>query len=168
MKAKRYSTLAACIRRSIWNDIARPLAAYRCRADPKPDAVTIPVTAAGGIADRRGVAAGLALGAAAVQVGAAHPFTSEAKISEVYHKALYAPNRPAFPAAGALGAWHSAAEAAGRDDSESMRRLRAEVLPGDLTDLTSMHRAIEDCARTYFGMSVSTPPRPPATTRVLV
>lgn len=28
-------------------------------------------------------------------------------------------------------------------------------MQGDLTDLTSMHRAIEGCARIYFGMSVS-------------
>src|SRR3954467_8845969 len=39
--------------------------------------------------------------------------------------------------------------------SEGLRRLGAEVVRGDLTDLTSMHRAIEGCARIYFGMSVS-------------
>jgi uncharacterized protein YbjT (DUF2867 family) len=39
--------------------------------------------------------------------------------------------------------------------SEALRRLGAEVVQGDLTDLTSMHRAIEGCARIYFGMSVS-------------
>src|SRR5208337_2847239 len=44
-----------------------------------------------------------------------------------------------------------------RDDerAEALRRLGAEVVQGDLTDLTSMHRAIEGCARIYFGMSVS-------------
>jgi uncharacterized protein YbjT (DUF2867 family) len=44
-----------------------------------------------------------------------------------------------------------------RDDSraEALRRLGAEVVQGDLTDLASMHRAIEGCARIYFGMSVS-------------
>lgn len=44
-----------------------------------------------------------------------------------------------------------------RDDdrAEILRRLGAEVLVGDLTDLTSMHRAVEGCARIYFGMSVS-------------
>ena len=36
-----------------------------------------------------------------------------------------------------------------------MRRLGAEVVRGDLTDLASTHRAIEGCARLYFGMSVS-------------
>jgi uncharacterized protein YbjT (DUF2867 family) len=39
--------------------------------------------------------------------------------------------------------------------AESLRRLGAEVMQGDLTDLASMHRAIEGCARMYFGMSVS-------------
>ena len=39
--------------------------------------------------------------------------------------------------------------------AESLRRLGAEVVKGDLTDLVSMHRAIEGCARIYFGMSVS-------------
>ncbi|WP_425311795.1 SDR family oxidoreductase [Microvirga massiliensis] len=31
--------------------------------------------------------------------------------------------------------------------SEALRRLGAEVVQGDLTDLTSMHRAIEGAAR---------------------
>jgi uncharacterized protein YbjT (DUF2867 family) len=39
--------------------------------------------------------------------------------------------------------------------SEALRRLGAEVVQGDLTDLTSMHRAIEGSRRIYFGMSVS-------------
>jgi NAD(P)H-binding len=39
--------------------------------------------------------------------------------------------------------------------ASALRRLGAEVVQGDLTDLASMHRAIEDCARIYFGMSVS-------------
>jgi uncharacterized protein YbjT (DUF2867 family) len=39
--------------------------------------------------------------------------------------------------------------------AEALRRLGAEVMQGDLTDLTSMHRAIEGCERVYFGMSVS-------------
>jgi uncharacterized protein YbjT (DUF2867 family) len=39
--------------------------------------------------------------------------------------------------------------------AEGLRRLGAEVVQGDLTDLSSMHRAIEGCARLYFGMSVS-------------
>ena len=39
--------------------------------------------------------------------------------------------------------------------AQSLRRLGAEVVQGDLTDLTSMHRAIEGAARIYFGMSVS-------------
>jgi uncharacterized protein YbjT (DUF2867 family) len=44
-----------------------------------------------------------------------------------------------------------------RDDhrADSLRRIGAEVIVGDLTDLASMHRAIEGCGRVYFGMSVS-------------
>ena len=38
--------------------------------------------------------------------------------------------------------------------AEALRRLGAEVVEGDLTDLVSMHRAIEGCGRIYFGMSV--------------
>ena len=39
--------------------------------------------------------------------------------------------------------------------AEALRRLGAQVVEGDLTDLASMHRAIEGCRRLYFGMSVS-------------
>src|SRR6476469_6495768 len=39
--------------------------------------------------------------------------------------------------------------------AEALRWLGAEVVAGDLTDLASMHRAIEGCRRIYFGMSVS-------------
>src|ERR1700761_4626915 len=39
--------------------------------------------------------------------------------------------------------------------AEALRQLGAEVMQGDLTDLTAMHRAIKGCASVYFGMSVS-------------
>jgi uncharacterized protein YbjT (DUF2867 family) len=39
--------------------------------------------------------------------------------------------------------------------AEALRQLGAEVVKGDLTDLASMHHAIEGCRRIYFGMSVS-------------
>lgn len=39
--------------------------------------------------------------------------------------------------------------------AEDLRRLGAEVMVGDLTDLASMHRAIDGCSRIYFGMSIS-------------
>jgi uncharacterized protein YbjT (DUF2867 family) len=39
--------------------------------------------------------------------------------------------------------------------AESLRDLGAEVVLGDLTDLQSVHRAIEGCKRVYFSMSVS-------------
>ena len=52
------------------------------------DAVGVPVIAAGGIADGRGVAAAFALGASAAQVGTAYLFTDEAMISDIYRDAL--------------------------------------------------------------------------------
>ncbi len=57
------------------------------------DAVRVPVIAAGGIVDRRGVVAALALGASAVQVGTAYLFTPEAQIHTVYRAALNARDR---------------------------------------------------------------------------
>ena len=39
--------------------------------------------------------------------------------------------------------------------AESLRKLGAEVVVGDLTDLQSVHRAIEGCKRIYFSMSIS-------------
>src|ERR1700686_670593 len=41
------------------------------------------------------------------------------------------------------------------DRAESLRQLGAEVVIGDLTDLQSVHRAIEGCKRIYFSMSGS-------------
>ena len=52
------------------------------------DAVSVPVIAAGGIGDARGVAAAFLLGASAVQMGTAYLFTPEAKVSASHHKAL--------------------------------------------------------------------------------
>ena len=52
------------------------------------DAVKLPVVAAGGVADGRGIAAAFALGASAVQIGTAYLFTPEATISEMHRSAL--------------------------------------------------------------------------------
>jgi len=52
------------------------------------DAVSVPVIAAGGIADGRGIAAALILGASAVQLGTAFLHTSEATISNAHRQRL--------------------------------------------------------------------------------
>ena len=54
------------------------------------DAVKVPVIAAGGIGDARGIAAALALGAAGAQLGTAYLFTPEAKVSALHRAALAA------------------------------------------------------------------------------
>jgi len=54
------------------------------------DAVSVPVIAAGGIADGRGMAAAFALGAAAVQIGTAYLFTPESLVSDLHRAALMA------------------------------------------------------------------------------
>ena len=51
-------------------------------------AVRLPVIAAGGIADAKGVAAAMALGAAGVQVGTAYLLCPEATTSAVHRAAL--------------------------------------------------------------------------------
>ncbi len=52
------------------------------------DAVSVPVIAAGGIADGRGIAAAFALGASGVQIGTAYLLTPEALISDLHQAAL--------------------------------------------------------------------------------
>ncbi|EKT4480277.1 nitronate monooxygenase [Pseudomonas putida] len=52
------------------------------------DAVSVPVIAAGGIGDHRGLVAALALGASAVQIGTAYLFCPEAKVSPAHRQAL--------------------------------------------------------------------------------
>ncbi len=51
-------------------------------------AVNVPVIAAGGIADAKGVAAAMALGAAGVQIGTAYLLSEEATTSAVHREAL--------------------------------------------------------------------------------
>jgi nitronate monooxygenase len=52
------------------------------------DAVPVPVIAAGGIADARGIAAALMLGASAVQIGTAYLVTPESRISDLHRSLL--------------------------------------------------------------------------------
>lgn len=55
------------------------------------DAVSVPVIAAGGIADARGVLAALALGADGVQIGTGFLATDESAASAVHKRALHSP-----------------------------------------------------------------------------
>src|SRR6185295_10637083 len=52
------------------------------------DAVKVPVIAAGGVTDARGIAAAFALGAAGVQIGSAYLWAAESKISKPHREAL--------------------------------------------------------------------------------
>jgi nitronate monooxygenase len=52
------------------------------------DAVRVPVIAAGGVADARGIVAALALGASAVQIGTAYLLCPEANVSQAHRAAL--------------------------------------------------------------------------------
>ncbi|MEX1036170.1 MAG: nitronate monooxygenase [Sneathiella sp.] len=53
------------------------------------DAVKVPVIAAGGIADGRGIAAAFALGASGAQIGTAYLFTPQSLISDIHRAALH-------------------------------------------------------------------------------
>ena len=52
------------------------------------DAVNVPVIAAGGIGDGRGIAAAFALGASVAQIGTAYLFTPESLITDLHRSAL--------------------------------------------------------------------------------
>jgi nitronate monooxygenase len=101
------------------------------------DAVKLPVIAAGGITDARGIAAAFALGAAGVQIGTAYLWCPEAKISAPHRAALKSARddgtaltnlmtgRPARGfvnrvAAGALAPLRAKAEAQGSGDFSPM------------------------------------------------
>ncbi|RAN32951.1 NAD(P)H-dependent flavin oxidoreductase [Hyphomonas pacifica] len=90
------------------------------------DAVSVPVIASGGIADGRGIAAALTLGASAVQIGTAFLACEEAGIPQVYKDTLIgaSPSRTritrAFsgrPARGIVNDFMEAAEAANAPDT---------------------------------------------------
>jgi len=84
------------------------------------DAVRLPVIAAGGIADARGVAAAMAMGAAGVQVGTAYLLCDEAQTSPLHRAALQS-----------AGAAHTALTRlfTGRPARGIMNRLMRELGP---------------------------------------
>lgn len=58
------------------------------------DAIGVPVIAAGGIADQRGIQGALAMGAAGVQLGTVFLLCDESRISEIHRRALRQPTPP--------------------------------------------------------------------------
>jgi len=69
------------------NDLAAQVGAFAL-IPQIVDAVKVPVIAAGGIADARGIAAAFALGAAGVQIGTAYLHCPESKVSALHRAAL--------------------------------------------------------------------------------
>jgi nitronate monooxygenase len=69
------------------NDMARQIGTFAL-VPQIADAVKVPVIAAGGIADPRGIVAALALGASAVQIGTAYLFCPEARVPPLHLEAL--------------------------------------------------------------------------------
>jgi nitronate monooxygenase len=69
------------------NDISRQVGTMAL-VPQVADAVRVPVVATGGIADGRGIAAAIALGAAAVQIGTAYLLCPEATVSALHREAL--------------------------------------------------------------------------------
>lgn len=114
------------------------------------DAVKIPVIAAGGIADGRGIAAALALGAAGVQIGTRFAATVESSAHENYKRALLESDDRATtyllqkigPARMVRNAWTdrvAEAEAAGASEEElrellGSKRERLGIFEGDLEE----------------------------------
>jgi nitronate monooxygenase len=75
---------ATCVKEAIW------LEQRGCDAiiAQVADAVRVPVIAAGGIADERGIAAAFMLGASGVQMGTAYLFCPEANVSPLHRQVL--------------------------------------------------------------------------------
>lgn len=69
------------------NDVTRQVGTFAL-VPQIADAVDVPVIAAGGITDARGIAAAFALGADAVQIGTAYMFCPEAKVSALHRGVL--------------------------------------------------------------------------------
>lgn len=115
------------------------------------DAVSVPVIAAGGISDARGIVAALALGASAVQLGTAYLLCPESTISSLHRAALQSPHETAItnlftgrPARGIinrlmreLGPIHPEAPAFPRAAAH-IAALRMKAETGGSTDFTPL------------------------------
>lgn len=69
------------------NDMSRQIGTFAL-VPQVVDAVKVPVIAAGGVSDARGIVAALALGASAVQIGTAYLFSPECQTPPLHLKAL--------------------------------------------------------------------------------
>ena len=113
------------------------------------DAVSIPIVAAGGIADKRGVTAAIALGAEGVQVGTRFVCSNEAKVHQNYKDQIVkAKDRDAIVAGRSTGhpvrllknkftREYLDVEKSGADaetlEKLGVGRLRSAVIDGDIT-----------------------------------
>ncbi len=88
------------------------------------DAVSIPVIAAGGIADGRGIAAAFALGASGVQIGTAYLSTPESTITDLHRAELTDPRSDATALTNVFS---------GRPARGMMNRIMREI--GPMSDL---------------------------------
>lgn len=108
------------------------------------DTVSIPVIAAGGIADGRGMCAAFALGAEAVQIGTRFLTVEECTIADAYkHKVLSAKDSDTIVTGRASG---HPVRGLKNAFSREMRRLEADASNAEKLELAfagSLHRAVE-------------------------
>jgi nitronate monooxygenase len=106
------------------------------------DAVRVPVIASGGIMDGRGIAAALALGASAVQMGTAFLTSHEAGIPEAYKATILAAREDETRVTRAFS---------GRPARGIVNRFIREVEPGTGPDLILPYPLQNDLTRTLRG-----------------
>jgi nitronate monooxygenase len=133
------------------------------------DAVKIPVIASGGIMDGRGIAAALALGAAAAQMGTAFLTCDEAGIPEAYKEAILHAREDetrltrAFsgrPARGIVNRFMTAVEGAGKPEAILPYPLQNQLTRPLRNAAAKQNRA--DCLSLWAGQGVRLARRQPA------